>query len=705
MQLIIAEKPSVGKTIAAAVGADEARDGYMIGHGMIVTWCIGHLVELALPEDYCKDFAHWRYQDLPIIPDAWKTNVTKEGAQQFAIVASLMNDPNVDALICATDAGREGELIFRLVYEKAGCRKPVRRLWISSMEESAIVEGIHDMKNSMAYDGLYQAALCRARADWLIGMNATRLYSLIYGPTLHVGRVMTPTLAMLTEREAAIDQFQPETYYTVKLDLGRGLVAQSERIRDLNEARRLMDACNHSAAVVRRIEQRQRKENPPALYDLTSLQRDANRIFGFTAQQTLDYAQALYEKRLLTYPRTDSRYLTHDMEAKMPELASRVLSTLPFADGLELAKHTERIVNDRKVTDHHAIIPTDSMPGQMAVARGMASMVQDLLAMVCTRLLCAMDDPFVCNETTVFIECAGRTFKARGQQVLQMGWRRFREAFRGSMSGRISDDEEEKAPPISMELTEGFEFPFPSASLMEGKTTPPAHHTEDTILHAMETAGIEDQPEDAEHKGIGTPATRASILEKLVETRLVERAGTRRKQILVPTPKGKALAAILPEKLLSPQLTAEWEQRLKRIERGEEKPEDFMRDIEGFVRDLTRDTTRADNADALFTPLRQKICTCPKCGAAITDRQKGFMCENRTCGFAIWKNGGLLKNAAKPLTAEELKKLVETGSVHKSGLVSSKSHIRYEATLHLEYDAKGRPMLKPTFEKERKATK
>ena len=699
MELFIVEKPSVGKAIAAAIGATESKNGYMEGHGFMVTWCLGHLVELAMPEDYNKEFATWRYKDLPIIPDKWKYNVSADGAKQFNIVCSLMNDEKVNGIICATDAGRGGELIFRLVYEKAGCRKPVRRLWISSMEESAIREGIHVMKNQSAYDNLYQAALCRAQADWLIGMNATRLYSLLYGPTLPIGRVMTPTLAMLSEREDAIEHFEPETFYTVKLDLGNGLIGHSERIHDLSEARSLTEACNRDSAVVRQVEHKEKKENPPLLYDLTTLQRDANRIFGYTAQQTLEYAQALYEKKLLTYPRTDSRFLTHDMKEKMPEMASRVSGTLPFAAGLDLGGHAETVVNDEKVSDHHAIIPTDSMPGQEQVINSLASGVRDLLTLVSTRLLCAMDEPFVVDETTVTVACAGREFKLKGKKVLQMGWQRIWQAFRGSIGERAPEEDDEKTPSLPDDLKEGDEIALPRAELAEGKTTPPAHHTEDTILHAMETAGADDMPDDAEHKGIGTPATRAAILEKLLETKLVERTGDRRKRILTPTAKGKALASVLPEKLMSAQLTAEWEQRLKRIEKGEEKPEAFMEDVRAFVRDLTKDTTRAENADQLFQPMRQVICKCPKCGAAITDRPKGFMCENRICGFALWKTGGILTGAEHPLTSSDVKALVEKGSVHKTGLLSAKSHIRYEATLHLDYKD-GKPFLRPTFDKQ-----
>ena len=698
MELIIAEKKSVGKTIAAALGANEAGEGFMEGNGMIVTWCVGHLVEMAMPENYKPEYVHWRYKDLPIIPDKWKYNVSRENAKQFGIVSSLMNSDSVNGIICATDAGREGELIFRLVYGKAGCRKPVRRLWISSMEESAIRAGISEMKNMSAYDNLYSAALCRSQADWLIGMNATRFYSLLYGTTLHIGRVMTPTLAMLAEREQAIDRFEPETFYTVKLDLGHGMTACSERISDLGAARALADACNHTNAIVKRIEHRRRTENQPLLYDLTTLQRDANRIFGFTAQQTLDYAQSLYEKQLITYPRTDSRFLSHNEQPKLEGLAARVSASLPFAAGLGIAGLTERVVNDGKVTDHHAIIPTDSMPDRGKAVSAMPSGVRDLLALICTRMLCALDEPFICDEVTAVVECAGREFKVKGRKIIQMGWQRIRQAFRGSIGGVAGDEKAEAVPDLPDELKEGFECAFPRAEVNEGKTSPPAHHTEDSILHAMETAGADEMPGDAEHKGIGTPATRSAILEKLLETRLVERTGERKHRILVPTAKGKALASILPEKLCSASLTAEWEQRLKRIEKGEEKPEDFMNDIRAYVRELIQDTTRVKNADMLFPTMRQKICSCPKCGAAITDRQKGFMCENRVCGFVLWTTGGILANAGRPLTAGEVKELIENGSVHKEGLVSAKSHTVYSATLHLGYKKNGKPFLRPTFD-------
>ncbi len=699
MELIITEKPSVGRAIAAVVSAKERKDGYMEGNGMLVSWCIGHLVELALPETYNPKYLRWRYKDLPILPEAWQYTVSEETKKQFDVLCTLMNSPEVDGIICATDAGREGELIFRLVYEKSGCKKHVRRLWISSMEESAILNGLDNMKPMEDYDNLYKAALCRAQADWLIGMNATRLYSLLYGPTLHVGRVMTPTLAMLVQRENEIRAFKSTPFYTVKLETPI-LTAKSERMDDWNTAKEIADNCNRDYfAIVQRIEQKQRTENPPLLYDLTALQRDANKLCGFTAQQTLDYAQSLYEKKLLTYPRTDSRYLTQDMQDGLSDLASRVGKMLPFASALELHMHPEKVINDSKVSDHHAIIPTAAMPEQEQTIRTLTSGERDLLYLVCTRFLCALDDSHEYDETTVTLVCGGHSFTAKGKQITDMGWQRLWYAFRGSLGSRLADEDAKQEASIPKDIAEGMEIPCPKATVEVGKTTPPAHHTEGSILRAMETAGVEELPEDAERKGIGTPATRAAILEKLIETRLLERVGDKRRKLLVPTQKGRALASVLPEKLLSPLLTAEWEQRLKQIEKGQERPEDFMNDIQTFVKELVRDAHRSENAEQLFPPLRQKIGVCPKCGAAVTERSKGFLCENGACDFAIWKNSGILANAERPLTSTEVRSLLERGQVRKTGLRSAKTHAKYDATLHLEFREDGRPILRPTFEK------
>lgn len=698
MELYIAEKPSVGRTIASVIGANERRDGYWEGNGRMVSWCIGHLVALAMPEAYRSDYQRWRYSDLPILPDKWQYSVVAETKKQFELLRRLMHDSRVTSLVCATDAGREGELIFRLVYAMADCRKEVRRLWISSTEESVIRQAICHMKPMHDYDNLYRAALCRAQADWLIGINATRLYSLLYGRPLPTGRVMSPALAMLVQREAAIADFQSTPFFAVKLETDP-LAAKSERMDDLTEARTLLECCNHAPyAVVQKIARRQRSEHPPLLYDLTTLQQDANRLFGFTAQQTLDYAQSLYEKQLLTYPRTDSRYLTQDMQEKLPELAARVCRALPFASALELHPHPERVVNDSKVSDHPAIIPTAAMPAQAQRINALTTGERDLLHLVCTRLLCALEEPFVYEETAVTLMCGAHEFGAKGKRITRMGWKRIWYTFRGSLGGRMNEEEKMQENVISADLAEGMKLPVLRASIEEEKTTPPPHHTEGTLLHAMETAGAADMPEAAERKGIGTPATRAAILEKLIETKLIERIGEKRKKVLVPTTKGKALAAVLPESLRSPLLTSAWEQRLQQIEQGVEKSEDFMRDIQGFVKELTVNPQRVEHAETLFPPLREKIGSCPKCGAAVTEHPQGYLCENRICGFALWKKGGILAHAEIPLTAAEAKTLLTKGTVRKTGLHSTRTNARYDAMLHLDFDKDGRAILRPRFD-------
>lgn len=696
LYLIVTEKPSVGRAIADAIGAHERHEGYLQGSDCIVSWCVGHLVELALPESYNPAFARWKYGDLPILPDKWQFTVSADTKAQFEILKKLMHDVRMTEVICATDAGREGELIFRLVYEKAGCKLPVRRLWISSMEESAIREGFRNLKEGKDYDNLYQAALCRAKADWMVGMNATRLYSLLYGPTLHVGRVMTPTMAMIAGREADIKSFRTEPFFTVKLRIS-GIEAQSERFKTREEAQWLKDRCERDSVVVTKIDTRSHTEKVPLLYDLTTLQRDANKYLGFTAQQTLEYAQDLYEKRLLTYPRTDSRFLTHDMKETLPELVNQIGIALPFANGFSFSIHADAVINDAKVTDHHAIIPTRSFPDMSAVVDSLSTGERDLLYLVCTRLLCAVNDPCVYDETTVTLRCGNHEFSAKGKQVRQIGWRAIWYTFRGSLLSRIAEIETDPTP-IPDGIVEGMEMPFPSTEVYEGKTTPPARYSENTILHDMETAGVKDMPEDAERKGIGTPATRAAILEKLIETGLIERKGDRKQKVLVPTQMGMALVSVLPEDLLSPKLTADWENRLKRIEHGEESPEQFLRDIEGMLEKLVKNVHRAEQAEELFPPLREKIGTCPHCSAAVTEREPGFMCENRTCGFALWKNHGFLKNAGKKLTAGDVRELLSKGFVRMDGLCSPKTRKIYNATVFLEYGENGKPVLRPSFD-------
>ncbi len=523
MKLVIAEKPSVAQSLAAVIGATARKDGYLEGGGWLVSWCVGHLAGLADAAAYNPAYAKWRYDDLPILPEPWQMVVSKDKKKQFDVLKQLMNAPDVTEVVNACDAGREGELIFRTVYELAGCQKPMKRLWISSMEDSAIREGFANLRPGTDYDGLRDAALCRAKADWLVGINATRLFSVLYHRTLNIGRVMSPTLALIVQREAEIDTFKPVPFYTVTLELP-GFTVSGERMKEKAAAEQLKTACQGAAVTVKKAGRKNKSEKAPALYDLTTLQRDANRLLGFTAQQTLDYLQNLYEKKLCTYPRTDSRYLTSDMAASLPELVQSLPGRCPFqwhGDCLQCRP----VVNDKKVTDHHAVIPTRNLQG--ADLSGLPVGEKAVLELVALRLLCAVAQPYTFAETAVVVECAGTEFTAKGRTVKQPGWRALDAAYRAGLKNVEPDKEpEDKALP---ELSEGQTLPLSGAAIKEGKTSPPKHFTEDTLLSAMETAGKEDMPEDAERKGLGTPATRAGILEKLVSTGFLERKKRARK--------------------------------------------------------------------------------------------------------------------------------------------------------------------------------
>lgn len=694
MKLIITEKKSVAEAIASALGVTEKKQGYLQGAEYLISWCVGHLVSLAPTQQYSDRFAKWRREDLPILPDPWQYTVLDAAGKRFNTLKQLMNDPRVDTIVCATDAGREGELIFRLVYQQCGCEKPVERLWISSLEESAIRSGLMNLHDSHEYDKLYQAALCRAQADWLVGINATRLYSLLYGQTLHVGRVMSPTLAMLAERERAIADFQPETFYTVRL--GCGFAAQSERMKDRTEAEKVRSDCHLQTAVVKRMEQTPKTENPPRLYDLTTLQRDANRIHGFTAQQTLDYAQSLYEKRLLTYPRTDSQFLPSDMADTIPGLVQRAAASLRCMAGLNLEVHVNQVIADDRVTDHHALLPTSAVSPDTFPRLPVGE--RQLLEMICARLICAVAAPFQYDETTVVLECMGHTFHVTGKTIRSMGWQIPYQTFRGSL-GEAAPRQVNEGPLPS--LTEGQQLSPVTASLQEGQTTPPASYTEGTLLTAMEAAGAADLPEDAERKGLGTPATRAGIIEKLVKVGLVERKGNGKAKHLIPTTKGQALVKILPKQLCSPAMTAEWEQCLSQIERGEASANDFMRGMTEYVRDLVHSVTVIPDAHKLFPSNRPKLGDCPCCGSAVSETRKGFFCENRTCRFGIWKDNRFLVAKGKPPTAEMVSALLRDGHVRLTGLQSEKKKA-YDAVLLLECDEEGKARLRLVFDDQQK---
>lgn len=680
MKLVIAEKPSVAKSLAAVLGATSRKDGYLEGNGWLVSWCLGHLAGLADAAAYNPDYAKWRYDDLPILPETWRFTIAKDKRNQFDVLRTLLRREDVTEVVNACDAGREGELIFRTVYCLAGCTKPMKRLWISSMEDSAIREGFAHLRPGADYDGLHQAALCRAKADWLVGINATRLFSVLYHRTLNIGRVMSPTLALIVQREAEIDAFKPVPFYTVALDLP-GFSAASARMDKKVDAEQLKSACQGGTATVKQVERRDKSEKPPALYDLTTLQRDANRLLGYTAQQTLDYLQNLYEKKLCTYPRTDSRYLTSDMAEGLPVLVNLVANAMPFRKGIAISCDKGAVINDKKVTDHHAVIPTRNIREADLTALPVGE--RAILELVALRLLCAVAQPYTFAETAVVVECDGAEFTAKERTVKQPGWRALDAAYRASMKSAPEQDgnSEDKALP---ELAEGQELPVAGAAVKEGKTTPPKHFTEDTLLSAMETAGKDDMPEDAERKGLGTPATRAGILEKLVSTGFLERKKSKKTVQLLPSHDAISLITVLPEQLQSPLLTAEWEYRLGEIERGELTPEDFMAEITAMLKELVGTYQVIKGSEYLFAPPREVVGKCPRCGGEIAEMQKGFFCQDKSCNFAIWKNNNWWAAKRKQPTKAIVAALLKDGRAHVAGLYSEKSGKTYDATVVLE---------------------
>lgn len=663
-KLIIAEKASVGRSIASAVGAKSSHDGYIEGNEYIVTWCVGHLAAMANAEIYDEKYAKWRYDDLPIVPQKWEYVPEKDKAKQFEVIRELMNRDDVDEIINACDAGREGELIFRTVYYLAGCTKTMKRLWISSMEDEAVREGMKNLRPGSEYDGLYRSALCRSRADWLVGINATRLFSILYHRKLNVGRVVSPTLSLIVQRECDIDAFKPEPFYTVQLNCDN-FTALSERFKDRNEAEIIKQECCGNSVTVKSIERKEKSERPPLLFDLTTLQRTANRELGYTSQQTLDYLQSLYEKKLCTYPRTDSRYLTDDMVSLIPELV-RISADICNAEQPVTMNTT--ICNSQKVTDHHAIVPTVSaMSADISV---LPTGEREILRLVSRQFLCAVSEPFRYAETVAVLECRGYIFTVKGKETLADGWKAYTDS--------------EPNDRIMPELKKNGEYPVKSVALKEGTTTAPAHFTEDSLLYAMETAGKEEMPEDAERKGLGTPATRAAILEKLIRNGFVERKKSGKSVFLMPTHSAVSLITVLPEKLRSPSLTAEWEYRLKQIEHNELSYEEFLDDISAMMSEIVQNYKVIQGAEVLFPSGRDVIGRCPRCGSEVTESKKGFFCENTQCRFGMWRDNKFWKSKHVTLTKAQASEMLQGKRVHMKDLYSEKTGRTYDAYVKLD---------------------
>ena len=675
MKLIICEKPSVAKSVSSALGAKSRADGFYEGNGLLVSWCVGHLVSPMDAAGYDPGYKKWSYDDLPILPEPFRYVLAPGKEDAFENLRALMGRPDVDTVVNACDAGREGELIFRLVYEMAGCTKPILRLWISSMEDAAIREGFQNLRPGADYDALYQSALCRQKADWLVGINATRLFSVLYHRTLNVGRVQTPTLAMLADRDWKITSFKKEKYHHVRLTVG-GAEAVSEKISSPEDAQAVQAACAGNTAVCTSATRDQKKEQPPKLYDLTTLQREANRMFGYTAKQTLDYAQSLYEKKLLTYPRTDSRYLTSDMAETASCILHLAAKMPPFDGCADFIPDVGALISDQDVSDHHAIIPTMEMEkadvGVLPVGE------RNLFLLVCCKLLCAAAEPHVYETVTAVFDCGGHSFTAKGKHVVSGGWREIDRIFRSFLKEKPADGDGGGSLP---DFKEGQTFEGVEAAVTEHFTSPPKPYTEDTLLSAMENAGKEDIPDEAERKGLGTPATRAAIIEKLVAAGFVERKGKN----LIPTKAGINLVTILPEPLTSPMLTAEWEQQLAGIAKGTADPGGFLDGIRDMVRELVQTYSHiSEEGQKLFAPEKEVIGTCPRCGRPVYEGKKNFSCSDRSCGFVLWKNDRFWTSRKKELTKKMAADLLKKGRTNVKGMWSEKKGFTYDAAVILD---------------------
>ncbi len=676
MRLIIAEKPSVAESIAKVLGVTNNKNGYIMGNGYIVSWCVGHLVSLASADTYHVKYSKWNDKDLPIIPQEWQYTVNISTKKQFEVLKELMSKKEVTELICATDAGREGELIFRLVYQKCNCKKPVKRLWISSLEDSAILKGMAELENSQKYDSLYDAALCRAKADWLIGINASRLFSCLYHKTLNVGRVMTPTLAFLTEREKEISSFQKKKFYQVEIDCGN-FCAISEKIESKTDAEKSKQKCLGKTAIVQSVEQKQKTEKPPKLYDLTTLQRESNKIYGYTAQQTLEYLQSLYEKKLATYPRTDSNYITEDMKNSITELIDIIVKKIDIE---VTTQNIENIVDGSKVSDHHALLPTKSI--QTANLSELPAGERNILKLLVYRLLIAVGEVYCYAETNILLECEKTIFKANAKNILQKGWKDVLEAFQKTLREKTKKESEFLLP----ELEKGQQIKGVKSSIKEGITAPPKHFTEDTLLLAMENASTEDfkQIKNAEKKGLGTPATRAGIIEKLIKCGFAER---NQKQIL-PTQKGFELIEVVPQTIKSAKLTAEWENKLKQMENNNILPQNFMQEIETMLLELVKSYENSDLVKNLCIE-KEIIGKCPHCGKPVYEGQKNYYCsgykDNPPCHFVLWKDNLFFTSKRKTFTKQLAIEFLNKGRVKMTELYSEKKDRYYNATVVMQY--------------------
>ena len=672
MKLIICEKPSVGMAIASALGIETKNDGYMESEDFLVSWCIGHLAELSQPSCYGKCYEKWSLEALPILPKTWQLTVSKDKEKQFSVLKALLFRNDVTEVINACDAGREGELIFRFVMEKAGCKKPVKRLWISSMEESAIRKGFENLKDGTDYDSLYRSSLCRAKADWLVGINATRLFSLLYNHTLNVGRVQSPTLKMLVDRSEAITNFKKEKYYHVRLALD-GAEAISDRFSSKEAAEKVAKTCKGKSAVCTSLTSEKKEALPPKLFDLTALQKEANRIFGYTAKQTLDLAQSLYEKKLLTYPRTDSNYLTDDMKETAEAVIRTLLSKFSFMQSMEFTPEIIKLLNSKKVSDHHAVIPTREL--EKTELSMLPESERNILFLAGARLLMACATSHIYETVTAVFSCENHTFTAKGKTVLSSGWKEIETLFLMSLKEKQAKEDEKELPAFC----EGESFEGFSIKVTEHDTLPPKAYTESTLLSSMERAGNKETTEDAERKGLGTPATRASIIEKIIKAGFVIRKGKQ----LIPTKDGINLISVLPKTLTSPLLTAEWENELSRIAKGEADADSFMEKIEALTKDLIENADAEKAKAELFKEEKTVIGLCPRCQSPVYEGKKNYYCSNRDCRFSMWKNDRFFEDRKITFTPKIASALLKDKKVKVKSIYSHKTGKTYDGNVVL----------------------
>ena len=701
MKLVITEKPSVAQTVAKVIGAYKREDGYIEGSGYIVSWCVGHLVELAQPQDYDEKYEKWRFADLPILPENWKTVVSSATKKQYGVLKKLMHREDVEAVINACDAGREGEAIFRLVYEKAGCKKPMLRLWISSMEDTAIKAGFENLRPGSEYDRLYSAASCRNKADWLVGINGTRLFTTQYGKKITVGRVQTPTLAMLVERKGQIENFIKEAYYKVHIS-GEGYKLTAEEQMESVAAKALAERVDQKTATITKVENIEKSTKPPKLYDLTTLQREANRYYGYTAKQTLDYTQKLYEAKLVTYPRTDSQYLTEDMENSTLAIVSVLCSQLPFAVNMDFAPNIRHAVDNKKVSDHHAIIPT--MGSTKADIKSLSTEERAVYYLVAQRLLCASAEPMRYMERSITAECEGATFNAKGKNILHKGWTAIEEAFSSFAISKKKKAEEDETVIIPENAKEGKTIQNVESDVTEHFTSPPKPYTEDTLLSVMERAGNKEFDKDTEKKGLGTPATRASIIEKLVSAGYATRKG---KQITA-SDDAVNMIEILPDVVTSPMLTAEWENKLLQMEKGLISESAFMDSITELVKKLITDySTVSEDAKRVFSAdsTAESIGICPRCGNAVEERKLSYCCMAKGCDFVLWKDNKFMQSIGLNFTKKVATALVSGSGYIAKNLTSKKTGNKYSAKITLTENGGKYPAYHMELLQERKKDK